>query len=242
VLGDPIRAVRIEAARALASAPTTGWSDAQRAALAAGVAEWVAVQGFNADRPESHTNLAALYAERGESEQAFAEFARALALDPSFSPALVNRADLLRVLGREAEALAVLREAVAGHPQDAALQHALGLALIRQGQRDEALRALAEAARLAPGDPRFGYVYAVGLHDAGRTQAAEQVLESLLRSHPNHADALFALVSYLQESGAPARALPYARRLVALQPQDPRLRALLAGLEAAQAGSGPAIR
>ncbi len=231
-LADPVRSVRIEAARALASAPTQGWTDAQRAALAQGVAEWIAVQNFNADRPEAHTNLAGLYAERGNSEQAFAELARAIALDPSFSPAQVNRADLLRALGREAEAEAVLREAIAKTPQDAALHHTLGLSLIRQNQREKALRELGEAVRLAPNDLRFVYVYGVGLHDLGQTQEAERVLEAALLSHPNDVDLLFALTSYLREAGEIERALPYARRLVALAPQDPRVRTLLAGLEA----------
>ena len=233
-LRDPVRSVRIEAARALASAPSADWSAAQRTALEMGVAEWIDVQSFNADRPEAHTNLATLYAERGRSEQAFAELAKALELDPSFSPALVNRADLLRALGREAEAEATLREAVARNPRDAAVRHTLGLSLIRQGRREEALRELGEAVRLAPGDPRFAYVYGVALHDLGRTQEAERVLESALRSNPNDEDALFALASYLQAAGAGERALPYARRLVEVEPQDPRARALLAGLEAAQ--------
>ena len=231
-LGDPVRTVRIEAARALASAPTAGWSDAQRAALEKGVAEWIAVQNFNADRPEAHTNLAALYAERGISEQAFAEYARALELDPSFGPALAYHADLLRALGREDEAEASLREAIPRAPREAALHQMLGFSLIRQNRREEGLRELGEAVRLAPGDPGFAYAYGVGLHDLGRTQEAVRVLESALRSDASDEDALFALVSYLQEAGAAERALPYARRLVELEPQDPRARALLAGLEA----------
>jgi len=235
VLDDPVRAVRVEAARALAAAPTEGLRAAQQAALRTGVDEWIAVQRFNADRPEAHTNLAGLYAERGASEAALDALARALALDPGFSPALVNRADLLRALGREDEAAAALREAVARQPQDAALAYALGLSLIRQGRREEGVDALARAARLAPEDPRFAYVYAVGLHDLGRTREAEQALEQLLRAHPNDADALFALVSYLQEAGDAKRALPHARRLARLVPDDPRLRSLVAELEAAQA-------
>ena len=231
-LGDPVRTVRIEAARALAAVPAEGWSAAQRAALEKGVAEWIAVQNFNADRPEAHTNLAALYAERGSSEQAFAELAKALELDPTFSPARVNRADLLRTLGREAEAETTLREAIVRNPQDAAVHHTLGLSLIRQSRREAGLRELGEAVRLAPNEARFGYVYGIALHDLGRTQDAVRVLESILRTHANDEDTLFALASYLQEAGDVPRALPYARRLVELEPQDPRARALLAGLEA----------
>ena len=167
--------------------------------------------------------------------RADADLARALALDPGFGPALVNRADLLRALGREAEAAAGLREAIARRPDDAVLQHTLGLSLIRQGQREEGLRALGEAVRLAPDDPRFAYVYGVGLHDLGRAQEGVRVLETALLRHPNDVDALFALASYLREAGNPARAFPYARRLVELLPQDPQARALLSQLEASPA-------
>ena len=52
VLADPVRTVRIDAARALAALPPEGLSGAQREALEKGVAEWVEVQEFNADRPE----------------------------------------------------------------------------------------------------------------------------------------------------------------------------------------------
>jgi hypothetical protein len=60
LLVDPVRDVRQEAARAL-----TGVSDrllqAHRTALERALAEYVAAQRFNADRPESHVNLGLLY-------------------------------------------------------------------------------------------------------------------------------------------------------------------------------------
>jgi len=234
VLGDPVRTVRIQAARALASLPPAGLSGAERAALEKGVAEWIAVQTFNADRPESHTNLGSLYAERGDSEQALAEYAKALELDPHFTPAVVNRADLFRALGREAEAEATLREAITRSPQDAVLHHGLGLSLVRQNRREEGLRELGRSVRLAPTDARVAYVYAVALHDLGRTQEAARALESALRASPNDRDLLFALASFLQAAGETERALPAARRLLELEPQDPRARNLLARLEASQ--------
>ncbi len=238
VLGDPVRSVRIQAARALASLPRTGLSGAQRAALEQGVAEWIAAQQFNADRPESHANLGTLRAERGESEQALADYAKALEIDPHFTPAAANRADLLRALGREAEAEALLREAIARNPRDAVLHHVLGLSLVRSNRRDEALRELGEAVRLAPADARLAYVYAVALHDLGRKQEAIQALETALRGSPNDRDLLLAFASYLHEAGETERALPSARRLIELEPEDPRARELLSGLEASQAAAG----
>jgi Flp pilus assembly protein TadD len=92
--------------------------------------------------------------------------------------------------------------------------------------------------RLGPGDARLAYVYAVALHDLGRRPQAIQALESALRSSPNDRDLLFALVSYLQGAGETERAHRSARRLVELEPEDPRARELLSRLEASQAGAG----
>ncbi len=238
VLADPVRSVRIQAARALAPLPRAGLSGAQRAALEKGIAEWNAVQEFNADRPEAHANLGTLRAERGESEQALADFAKALEIDPHFAPAAANRADLLRALGREAEAEASLREAIDRDPRVAVLHHVLGLSLVRQKRPDEALRELGEAVRLAPADARLATVYAVALHDLGRKPQAIQALESALRENPNDRDLLFVLASYLQEAGQRERALRSARRLVELEPEDPRARELLSGMEASPAAAG----
>jgi Flp pilus assembly protein TadD len=228
--------VRIGAARALASLPPAGLSGAQREALEKGVAEWVAAQEFNADRPDSHVNLGTLYAERGESERALVEFAKALEIDPRFTYAVVNRADLLRVLGREAECEASLREAIGRSPREAVLHHVLGLSLVRQNRLEEGLRELAESVRLAPADARFAYVYGVALHDLGRSAESTRVLESALRASPNDRDLLHALASFLQEEGETKRALRAARRLVELEPRDPRARELLGRLEAREAG------
>jgi Flp pilus assembly protein TadD len=240
MLGDPVGTVRVAAARALASLPQTGLSGAQRAAIEQGVAEWIAAQAFNADRPESHANLGTLYAERGEAESALTAFSKALAIDPHFTPAVVNRADVLRALGREAEVESTLREAIARNPQDAVLHHALGLSLVRQRRSEEGLRELGRSVQLAPADARLAYVYGVALHDLGQLHQAVRVLESALVGSPNDRDLLFALASYWHEAGQAERALPAARRLVALEPQDPRARHLLARLTASPpAGSRP---
>src|SRR5262249_44523160 len=55
-LRDPVRAVRIEAARALASTPEDRLPPDARSALDAALGELVASEEVSADRPESHLN------------------------------------------------------------------------------------------------------------------------------------------------------------------------------------------
>ena len=157
----------------------------------------------------------------------------ALALDPAFAPAAVKLADLYRATGRDGEGERVLRDALTRDPKSAALRHALGLRLVRQQRMPEALTELEMAARLAPDNVRYGYVYAVALHDAGRAKPAVEALARVLARHPYDRDTLEALVTYTREQGQARQALLYARRLAEIEPANPGVRRLVEDLEAA---------
>lgn len=216
LLRDPVRAVRIEAAEALAGAPAGALAEGESAALQRAVGEYIAAQELNADRPEAHSNLALLFAREKRFDEAQRELATALALDPSFAPAAVDLADLDRELGREADGERVLREAIARSPADAPLQHALGLLLVRQGHRQEALEHLAAAARLDPASARFAYVYAVALNGTRQGGKALDVLEDDVARHPYDCDALGALAAFYRSAGNFKMADGYAKRLAEL--------------------------
>ena len=196
LLDDPVRAVRMEAARALADAPRDRLTDAQRRALDRGLEEYAAAERFSADRPEAHVNLALLYAAQRRIPEAESALRTALALDPRFTPAAVNLADLYRASERDAEGERVLRQALERDPRSAPAHHALGLLLVRQRRVDEAMPELAAAARLAPDNARYGYVYAVALDGAGQRARAIAVLEQIRARHPHDRDTLAALAAY----------------------------------------------
>jgi len=184
LLGDPVRTMRIEAARVLAPAAAS-LAGAQRAAFDAAAKEYVATLRYNADRPESRTALGTFYGALGRYDEAERALRSAIALAPRYVPAYANLADLRRAQERDADAEAVLREGIASVPDDAGLHHALGLALVRLKRMPEALRELSRAAALAPDDARFAYVYAVGLNSAGRRADALNELERALKRHPD---------------------------------------------------------
>ena len=224
MLGDPVRSVRIEAARALAGPDEARIPTAQREGFAKALAEYVAVQTYNADRPEGHLNLGNLYAIRGDSDRALAEYKKALAIDPRSVEARVNLADLHRAQGADSEGEAALRQGIALEPRAAPLHHALGLALIRQKQTAAGVRALGEAAKLAPSNAqyKYAYVYAVALNDTGRPQDA-------LKHQPYEREVLFALAQY-SAAGNREAALGYARQLQELDPENPQYARLVASL------------
>jgi predicted CXXCH cytochrome family protein len=215
LLEDAVRAVRIEAALALADVPAALLPSASRGARDRASAEFVAAQELNGDRPEAHLDLALLYMKQQGWARAASELERALQIDQAFVPASVNLADLYRVTGRDDAAETLLRRSLEHAPANAALLHALGLVLVREKRLGEAIACFAAAARHGD-DARYGYVYAVALHDAGQARAAVRELENVLRRHPYDVDALAARMAFAREAGDLADAATYARRLAAL--------------------------
>ena len=218
MLGDPVRAVRIEAARALAGPAEAGLPPDDRARFERALAEYVAAQTYNADRPEGPSSLAALYAARGDAERAIAEYRKAIELDPAYVQAYANLADLYRARGVDSEAEAVLRSGAAKVPDAAALHHALGLVFVRQKRIGEALGELAAATRLEPASARYAYVYAVALNDAGQPKQALQVLDAALARHPYDRDVLAALAHF--RAGDRDAARKYVKQLRELDPEN----------------------
>jgi predicted CXXCH cytochrome family protein len=230
-LEDPVRAVRIEAARMLAGLDLAELDPSTRQRLRAAVAEYELAQRSNLDRPHAHLNLGNLYAERGETAAAERAYREALALDRRFEPAWVNLVDLLAREGRESDASDTLRAGLEAIPESAALLHALGLHRVRVGEIDAAMEALAAAVEQAPDTARFRYVYAVALRDLGRPEQARTQLEEAYRRAPADPSVLRALLGTSLESGRMEEALAQARALQRLQPDDPQLMQLLEQLE-----------
>lgn len=171
LLHDPVRTVRMRAARSLASLTDDDFDAAGLEAFRKSADEYVAAERHNADRPEHRTNLGGFLAERGDYASAEAEYRAALQLDARFAPAWANLADMFRARGREADAEATLRDGLARSPADPTLHHALGLSLVRQQRKEEALRELRRATELDPDNARFRYVYEVAEEELGAAGA-----------------------------------------------------------------------
>jgi predicted CXXCH cytochrome family protein len=230
LLSDPIRGVRMRAASLLAAVPTATQPYPDRESFERAAAEFIAAQHLNADRPEARSELGHFFAQRGRSAEAEAEYKAALRLSPQYTPAAVNLADLYRQLGRDADGEKALRAAIAASPRNAVPHHALGLALVRLKRPDEGLDELRQAAELDADRARYAYVYAVGLHSAGRAGDAMTVLKAALARHQDDPDILQALVTFNRDAGDVGSALEYAEQLARIVPTDPNLNGLIQDL------------
>ncbi|MDH3626766.1 MAG: tetratricopeptide repeat protein [Acidobacteriota bacterium] len=227
ILDDPVRMVRIEAARVLALLARDDLTPDQLSILDRGLEGYVAVQRFNADRSEGQLNLGWAASMKGQTAEAEQAYRTALRITPTFSPAAINLADLYRVLGRDAEGAALLETALRRASDDGHLHHALGLTRVRQKRYNEALELLERAVALSPDRPRYAYVFGVALHSMGDTSRALAVLKQAHERYPGHVDLLYALATTSRDSGDVESTRQYARRLLELAPGHPGATALL---------------
>ncbi len=234
LLEDPDRVVRLEAARVLAPLLRQPLPDPYRRQLKRAMEEYTQAQRANADRPESHLNLGLIAFATGDASQAEQAYGTALQLDPAFAPGYVNLADLYRQQGRDAEGERVLRSGIEAVPDNADLQHALGLSLVRQKRLDESLPYLGRAAALGEERPRYAYVYALALQGAGDVPKALDVLSEADKRHPGHREILVTLVTTYRDQGDLEQARRYADELVERYPQDAQARVLALELDQKQ--------
>jgi tetratricopeptide (TPR) repeat protein len=230
LLMDPSLPVRIEVARLLAGT-ASGLPDAQKTALDHDIAELVASEMVSAERPESHMNLALIYAQMGRNGDAENELKTALRLDPKFVPAMVNLADLYREQQRDNEGQQWLEKAMAAEPKAAEPVYALGLLKVRQKQYQDALPLLAKASALQPSNARYSYVYAVALQSTGQVNQAIGILQRAHEGRPADRQVLNALIAFERDNGNIPAATVYAQELVQLIPDDPGAKATLQELQ-----------
>lgn len=230
LLRDPVRNVRTAAAYALADRGDLLRGD-DRAAFELAAKEHDAAQQANAERDWAWVNRALFAARRGDLAAAEAHCRKALLRDAGSVRAATNLADLLRDQGRDAEGEAVLRAAIPRAFDARPLRLALGLLLVRRGEREAASAEFAAAAAGAGADPRAGYVYAVALVEQKRVDEAVRVLEDVQRRDPWNRDVLEGLVAFTREKDRGAHALPWARKLLELAPDDEDVRAMVEELE-----------
>lgn len=223
LLGDPVKAVRIVAARDLLSVARNGLGPAQ-ANWDAAIAEYESVQKSLSERAEANLNLAMLYQANGRSSEVEGLLRTAMKRDPDFYPALVTLVQWLEGNSRSQEAKALLDESLKQHPDAALLHHTRGLSLIRAGKTAESMPSLSKAAQLEPQNAQYGYVLAVALHESGKVDEACAQLERLLRAQPANRNARLSLIEWYLNSGQEPKAQVVLQSWKKMNIADPALK------------------
>ncbi len=213
LIRDGVRTVRVEAVAALLGIDANGWSPADRAALMSASAEYIEARTFNIDRGEGLVDMAQVAILAGDSKHAEENLREALEIDPTFSAAYVNLADLFRTQQRDEEAEEALRAALDKAADPAVIEFALGLTLIRLQRPADAMVHFRRAYETRPEMIRFGYVFAVAQFDSGKREAAVATLEQIRKRYPANREILRLLAAYSQQMGRAKAVERYAAEL-----------------------------
>lgn len=219
---DPVRAVRMEVARAAMALPEQQLTDAQRLTVNQLKQEYMGIQKTNADRAESLTNLGTLAMQNRDPVGAEPWLREAIRQNPFFAGSYISLASLLENTGRAAEAEQCLQAGIQKVSSNASLHHALGLLNIRQKQYPKALLSLRNAVTLAPSMSQYQYLYAMVTADLSSPDRGLEILQKALQKQPNNEQLLNGLMELYHQSGQLKEARETARKLSELAPDSQR--------------------
>jgi predicted O-linked N-acetylglucosamine transferase (SPINDLY family) len=159
-------------------------------------------------------------AQAGRLDQALADIEDALKIRPSDPEAVLNRANVLKVLNRPLEALAGYEAALALKPGWAQAENNRGTVLQALGRHEEALAAYDRALAAAPDNTEALNNRGIVLQDLKRPAEALAAYDKALRLAPNFAAAFNNRGSALLDLKRFADALSCFDRALALRPGD----------------------
>ena len=198
LLKDKVLAVRAEAASSLAPL-WQGLSPQQQAALEPALDDYLAIQNFNADRGFSHTNRGNILAYIGQDTQAEAAYRTSIRIEPGYSAAYVNLAELYRRQqagsnNNEDNIIAILKQGLKAQPDAGDIYYSLGLSMIRSQNKSAAIDYLKQASELEPQNAHYLYVYALSLVES-QPELAQQLMARTwqISGNPRHLYALCEL-------------------------------------------------
>jgi Flp pilus assembly protein TadD len=186
------------------------------------------LQKFIAEKPDvayAHFQLAYAYTALKRPDEARAEYARCVALDPKMAEAQLNLG-ILFLESQPAAAIPPLRKAVELLPSQSHPRYLLGLAYESTGDLTAATDAFEGATRLDPKDAEALTHLGIILYRNKRPAEAEAKFRDVLQLQPQSPAALQGLAQSLDVQKKPEAVEAY-RKYLAVQPNDAAARARL---------------
>ena len=219
-LYDPVKAVRMEAARRMSEIAAPELDNLQENVYQKALAEFQQSMEYSADFAFGRYNLGNLFVNLKQPDKAIENFRAATRIDSQFYPAQVNLAMLYNQMGRKDEAEALLREVATAHDDLHQIQYSLGLLLAENQKLVEAAFYLQKAAAGLPEAPRVHYNLGLLLQQLKRDAEAEVALKTALRADPGNLDFLYALADYYLKRRKFAQARQMAEQMMVRHPNN----------------------
>jgi TolB-like protein/cytochrome c-type biogenesis protein CcmH/NrfG len=154
----------------------------------------------------------------------------ALKLSPDAAEAHTSMGTALSLSGRHAEAEAAFQEAIRLNPNLFEAHYFYARDCFAQGRLEDAIREYEEASRVRPEDFQSPLLVAQSHEDLGHAEVARMcrlqgvaIAEAHLRLNPDDVRALYMGANGLVALGEVEKGLDWARRAVAMEPDDPML-------------------
>jgi tetratricopeptide (TPR) repeat protein len=218
MLYDPVKAVRIEAARRMAEVSDPALDSNQKMIFQASLNEYRKSMEYSADFAFGRYNLANLYVAQKQPQRAVENYQAAIKIDNLFYPAKVNLAMLYNQMGKNNEAEILLREVATSHPEMYEVHYSLGLLLAEEKKYAEAANYLKQAARGQPTRARIHYNLGLLLQYLNQDLDAEAALRKAQELEPDNLDYLYALADFYLKRNKLQQARRIAEEMVARHP------------------------
>ncbi len=207
LLRDPVRAVRTEAARALARVPASHIPGMHREAFQKALDEYMQGLECQSDQAAAHFSMALVYDGQGEPMKAVEAYETALRLDPRLLLARNNLGRLYGQIQRYDSAEKQYRAGIAINPDFVQIRDNLARLYYGQGRLVEAE---AEFRKIIELEPEIAEVhYALGLllaEDESRLEEAARALSEAARLAPGNGRVRYNYGLALQKLGRPDQA------------------------------------
>ena len=220
MLYDPVKAVRIEAARRLAEISEPPRDGNQKKVYQAALDEYQKSMEYSGDFAFGRYNLGNLYAAMKQPDKAEISYQAAIKIDNLFYPAKVNLAMLYNQMNQKDEAERLLRDVVNNHPELYEIHYSLGLLLAEKKQYEESAKHLKIASQGIPDRSRIHYNLGLLLQHLKSDSDAETELQAALKIEPDNLDYLYALADFYLKRNKLLKAKTIAQEMIAKHPDQ----------------------
>ena len=166
----------------------------------------------------AYSNLGSFLIARGDTNDAIADFRKALELWPDQSKDHNNLGKALAQEGRMAEAMAEFQTASTISPNDPDAESNLGAALLEQGKSEEAISHLRQAVEKFPRHAQARVNLGNALLQTGNADGAIAEYEKTLELPFDHAESEYSIASALRQKGDLESAIIHYRKALELRP------------------------
>jgi len=220
-LYDPVKTVRIEAARRLAGNLSSYLDAAQKKLHQLVLQEYETAMKYSGDFSFARFNLANLYVDLGRPEDAISHFEAAIRIDDQFYPAKVNLAIAYNQQGQNERAAQLLREVLTQQPELYEVHYSFGLLLVEMQKYREATGYLEQAVKGLPGRARIHYNLGLLYQHLQNPGLAENELRAAVLIEPENLDFQYGLVDHYLKRGLFEKARPIAEDMASMHPENP---------------------